>query len=236
MTTHSMNHQQALDSYATERYLLGQMTAEELGAFEDHYAGCAECLKAVNFGMEFLEAGRQVALEDYPAKRTVEPVPSWRERILAAGSGWLRPVPALAFALLLCFGGIVYQATTIHSQKQKIASLQELKPEFRSVLTGVAHGAGDANLVEAPRNAVITLAIEYHRSGEYVSYVARVISENGEVKRRVALPDVPGDMANIAVPPNSLQPGRYELVITGVTADGNEKEVGRRSFRLTTTG
>ena len=234
MRTHSMNHQQALDEHATERYLLREMTAEERRAFEEHYLDCAECLEAVTFGTEFLEAGGEVALQDH-VKQTAQPVPSWREGFLAAVSGWLRPVPALAFALLLCFGGITYQANTIHNQKEKIASLQELKPEFRLVLTGIAHGAGEANLVQAPRGAVITLALEYHRSGEYVSYLARVISETGEVKQVIALPNAQGAMANIAVPPNSLQPGRYDLVITGVTADGNEKEVGRNSFRLTNT-
>lgn len=234
MRTHSMNHQQALNEHATERYLLREMNAEERRAFEEHYLDCAECLEAVTFGTEFLEAGREVVLQDH-LEQAVEPVPSWRERLLPAVAGWLRPVPALAFALLLCFGGITYQATMIHTQRETIASLKELKPEFRLVLTGVAHGAGEANLVQAPRGAVITLALEYHRSGEYVSYFARVISENGEVKQRIALPNEQGAMANIAVPPNSLHPGRYDLVITGVTADGDEKEVGRNSFRLTIT-
>ncbi|MGE5322583.1 MAG: hypothetical protein ACM3SW_06965, partial [Actinomycetota bacterium] len=210
MTTHAMNHQQALDEHATERYLLREMTAEERRAFEEHYLDCAECLEAVTFGTEFMDAGHEVALEQ-KHELAAQPVPSWRERLLPAVSGWLRPVPALAFALLLCFGGIAYQATTIHRQQEKIASLQGLRPEYRFVLTGIAHGAGESNLVQVPQGAVITLGVEYNRSGEYVSYVARVISETGTVKQRIALPNVPGDMANIAVPPNSLQPGRYEL-------------------------
>lgn len=229
MRTHTMNHQQAIDEHATERYLLREMTAEERRAFEEHYLDCAECLEAVTFGVEFLEAGHDVVHEQ--AQEIVNPpVPSGRSRFLPAISGWLRPVPALAFALVLC-SVIGYQGFQIHDLKnQKEAKVA--RPEIRFMLTGVAHGAGEANLVQVPRDSVLSLGINYNRSGEYVSYRAEVVGESGMVKQSIALPDIAGTQANVAVLPGTLQDGQYQLIVFGRTADGTEKEVGREAFVL----
>jgi hypothetical protein len=223
-----MNHQQALAEHATERYLLREMTAEERHIFEEHYLECAECLEAVTFGTEFLEAGRQVAAE--MAQRSSVPVPSWRERLMPVVSGWLRPAPALAFAVLLC-SIVTYQGVRIHQLKSE-QTMKVAGPEFRYVLTGIAHGAGEAKMVEVPRDVVVSLGVEYGRSGDYVSYRAQVMNEAGSIKQAVDLPDLPGNMANVALLPGNLGEGEYKLIILGRTADGSEKEVGRGAFIL----
>lgn len=230
MTTHFMNHQQALEQHATERYLLREMAPQERHAFEEHYLECAECLEAVTFGTDFLEAGRQVAKEMKQHERNVVCVVSWRERLAPVLSGWLRPASALVFAVLLC-SIIAYQGLQIHQLKNE-QTTKVARPEFRSVLTGIAHGAGEAKLVEVPRNAVVSLGIEYDRSGDYVSYRAQVQNEAGSIRQSIDLPDTPGDMANVALLPGNLNEGEYTLIILGRTADGSEKEVGRRAFNL----
>ena len=58
-----MNHQDAENTNATERYLLRQMTDEERMAFEEHYLNCAQCLEAITFGADFLDAGRELVEE-----------------------------------------------------------------------------------------------------------------------------------------------------------------------------
>jgi hypothetical protein len=233
MRTHAMNHQQAIDEHATERYLLREMTPHERRAFEEHYLECAECLEAVTFGAEFLDAGREVVREE--KQELASPaVTSWRERLLPALSGWLRPAPVLAFALVLAIAGIGYQGFRIH----RLISLQEAKvarPEFRYMLTGIAHGGSEAKLVQVPRDSIVSLQVEYNRSGEYVSYRAAVVSESGTLKQSITLPDIAGDMANVAVLPGILQNGNYQLIIFGRTADGAEKEVGRGAFVLDAT-
>jgi Putative zinc-finger len=229
MTTQSMNHKQAVETMAAERYLLGEMTGEQRLAFEEHYVDCAECLESVMFGSEFLDAGREVALEQ--SSRAAAPVPTWRERLLAVGSSFLRPAPALAFALLLCLTG--YQTFRIYQLKNE-GGAKVATAEFRYVLTGVAHGAGDAKLVQAPRDAVVSLGLEYNRGGEYLSYRAQIMGETGAIKQSVALPNTPGNMATIALMPGSLPDGDYTMLILGKTADGHEQEVGHGSFRLQT--
>jgi hypothetical protein len=164
------------------------------------------------------------------AERATVRVPSWHERLMPAVFGWLRPAPALAFAILLC-SVVTYQGVRIHQLKNE-QTMKVARPEFRSMLTGIAHGAGEAKLVEVPRDAVVSLGVEYGRSGDYVSYRAQVVNEAGSIRQAVDLPDLPGNMANVALLPGNLGEGEYKLIILGRTADGTEKEVGRGAFIL----
>src|SRR5690348_16134936 len=69
MTLHSMNHQQALDSMAVERYVLNEMTATDRQAFEEHYFNCPECLEAITYASDFLEVGREYVQEEVKTTR-----------------------------------------------------------------------------------------------------------------------------------------------------------------------
>jgi hypothetical protein len=58
------------------------------------------------------------------------------------------------------------------------------------------------------------------------------VNEAGSIRQAVDLPDLPGNMANVALLPGNLGEGEYKLIILGRTADGTEKEVGRGAFIL----
>lgn len=231
MTTQSMNHQQALDTMAAERYLLREMTAEERRLFEEHYLECAECLEAVTFGTDFLEAGREVAREQKHARAT-PPLPSWRERLLAT---WLRPVPALAFALLLCLVGIGYQINTIHYQQQTIAGLQGLRPEFRFVVRGVARDVRDQTLITVRRNTQLSVKAEFMPGGEFIPYRADILSQSNEVKYSLPLSVGPNDdSATFSIPAEALGAGTYTLIIRQQSRNGSSKDLEKHFvLRLT---
>src|SRR6185437_12077604 len=103
MTLNSMNHQQAIDSMAVERYVLGEMTATDRQAFEEHYFSCPECLEAITFASDFLEAGREYVGEPSP-EPVIVPTPTWYNRIFST-SWWFSPVPAFASAVFLVLLG-----------------------------------------------------------------------------------------------------------------------------------
>ena len=42
-----MTHQRAVESMASERYLLGEMSDEERDLFEEHYFECSECAEDI---------------------------------------------------------------------------------------------------------------------------------------------------------------------------------------------
>jgi hypothetical protein len=221
-----MNHKEAVNSLAVERYLLGELKDEERAAFEEHYLNCAECLDAVTFGDEFMEAAQPVARElAMAAKSGHAPV---REREPGSFFGRLLAgfrSPALAWAMAFVLGAVA----TYQGFRQE----KEVHPETRSILTGISHGTGEAKLVRTSRDNILSLGVEYSRSGDFLSYKAQILSESGKVIHTIALPgNETGNMASIAFLAKTLGPGRYSVVIKGKTVDGEEKEVGRGVFTL----
>jgi len=98
-----MNHQEAENTKATERYLLREMTNEERMAFEDHYLDCAECLEAVTFGADFLDSGHELAEEKGVQQSVALP---WYRRTFSALRPMLKPAPAIALNSRSCPGRI----------------------------------------------------------------------------------------------------------------------------------
>ena len=231
MTTHFMNHQQALEQHATERYLLREMTAEERHTFEEHYLECAECLEAVTFGTEFLEAGREVAREMRQGEHNTVHVASWRERLMPVLSGWLRPAPALVFALLLCFVGLsVYQMVVLEKQKNTIAQLKAPRQEFRFQLREQSRSAGNIQVVRVPREGQLQLVVEFTPNPKFSAYGAEIVADSKVISSlRSETTTTP---MTVSIPAQALAPGRYTVVIMGFGKHGAKRETGNGIFEL----
>ena len=99
-----MDHADATARQTSERYLLGELNAEETSAFEEHYFECPLCADDVRAGMAFFEGGRRLVREAREQERPVAPVaqidrhPRWRRWIPAAAAAifaYLTMVPVL---------------------------------------------------------------------------------------------------------------------------------------------
>jgi len=55
-----MDHSQAIETQAAERYLLGELSASEAEDFEQHYFECTDCAEAVESGGVFIANARAV--------------------------------------------------------------------------------------------------------------------------------------------------------------------------------
>jgi hypothetical protein len=215
MNDGAMTHEQAVKTEAAIRYLLKEMHDEECSAFEEHFVDCKECSDQVQAGLGLAAASREL-----PAFRT-------SGFFAALRASFRQPAFSFALALLaLTAGFIVYQQTII-------SELKAPGPESRYVLTGIAHGAGDANLIRVARNSILSLTVEYRPDGEFVSYQMQMSEASGKVKHLVPLPaSQTGDKATIAVPAGALAAGSYTMVVQGRTSDGTVKELGHGTFEL----
>ena len=91
-----MNHQEAVSSHATERYLLEEMTEVEKFAFEDHYFDCAECaddVRAAALMREGVKEGMLGAVAPAPVS-TAEPADEQKRGIIHAMPQRSSTVPA----------------------------------------------------------------------------------------------------------------------------------------------
>src|SRR6185312_8464740 len=167
MTSQLMNHDEALKTLATERYLLQEMNDEQRRDFEEHYLGCPECFEAVIFGSDFVTEMRNVPL---PA-----PAPGFREKLARFFASLMRPAPALAFAALLALVGLsAYQATVINHQQKLLAIAQAPKQEFRFVIRGQSRSRTSANVITLKRSDNLSLRLEFDPVSDLISSKAEL--------------------------------------------------------------
>lgn len=220
MSTRMINHDEAVKDLMAERYLLGELNTADREAYEQHFFSCDACFEQVKVGTEFVTHLRHIGTEDPQAPV----VPGFMSRLMANAR---QPLTITMFGFLVFASGLAIR------QSSEISHLKEPRAEIRSVLTGIAHGSSDANLIKVSRNSALSLNVEYMPKGEFISYRAQILSSSGKALHAVALPETQvGTTASIALPADALRPGQYSIVVFGRRSDGTQEEVGRGVFEL----
>ena len=99
-----MDHGEALQQMAAERYLLNELTPDAREAFEAHFFECSECALDLRAGAAFVEEAKTQLPEI--AGPSPAPVPSKPKVKREWWLGWLQPAfAAPAFATLLVIIG-----------------------------------------------------------------------------------------------------------------------------------
>src|SRR3974390_2810788 len=100
-----MDHQEAIETKAAERYLINEMTPELREAFEEHAFDCPECSLDLRAGAAFIRVAR-IELPNLPttgaSASDSAPLKGGARKTFL--SEWLRPafvVPAFAALLLV---------------------------------------------------------------------------------------------------------------------------------------
>lgn len=104
-----MDHNIASETYAAERYLLGEMSAEERSDFEEHFAGCRVCGEDVHVGSVFIANAKALFREESrQASPTKKKARQWRELLKRDWNAWFRlpvTIPALSALALAAVAG-----------------------------------------------------------------------------------------------------------------------------------
>lgn len=227
-----MNHQEAENTKATERYLLREMTDQERQAFEDHYLDCPECLESVTFGADFLDAGRELAREGVIDQRIqqVDAVP---------GRSWLaflkpvwQPVPVMALALAACLAVLgIYQQTRIANQQKVIAELKAPRQEVRYVISSGQRMGSEA--VVLSRNERLSFLINFVPKHEFTSYRAEITGAGLANGYSIPVSASESDYSvTVSLPAAALVGGEYEVRFWGRTQAGDETKLASGSLEV----
>src|SRR5215469_1948156 len=223
-----MDHSEASQMEAVERYVLGDLSVSEVEEFERHFFDCPQCseeLRALamlrdNARAVFIEqslapiAASEPASQSEPAKQPERAVRArwWNFRI------W---VPAMAMVALAVLGG--YEVG-----EHRSAAAPQTVAEFPLY----AAARGEETVIAPPAGAQFyTLYLDKTWDRDFPSYHAAFVtsgSQNGSesFSLEVAAP-APGQAIHILVPVGELRAGRYTLVIS---AGGSE--IARYPFAL----
>jgi hypothetical protein len=220
-----MDHDGVVRQKLTERYLLGELDDLARQEFEEHYFDCPDCAVDVRAGALFVEQSKVVLAE--------EPVPAGLPMTAPMPTklgwfAWLRPAfAAPALALLLAVIG--YQNLVTYPRLQQASNRPRVLP-FASVNVGT-WGSGGQTISTAPGEGFL-LFVRIPPDG-YPSHTADLYNPAGKLEWSLSIPASSAqDQWPVQVPGAKREAGTYILIVRGVAAAGESKEVGRASFEL----
>lgn len=211
-----MDHAEATATYATDRYLLDELSAAEADAFEQHFFDCVECADDLRIGMRIMNGGRDLA------RRSAAPVeaPVVRIEERRARRAWMpAAVGAMAAALVLLIG-----APLLMRERAEAPSI-EAGSTYTFAL-GESRGEADVPTLDGPS---IALAKDIPLDPPYASYVVRFQQAGGKIQLQAPLePRRDGEPTSIHA--RHLPAGRYDLVIIGIGPAGRETVISSNAF------
>lgn len=197
-----MEHNEAIDTYAAEGYLLGELSDAERTAFELHFADCDTCFADVKDALRFTTVLPQVVETDVPAQ------PVW---------------PIVKFALVAAVA-VVVTASLDH-----IVRVKPLRTDLASVRTELAkereprvvpvYAIGDMRDEIKTINGRAPYTLEFVISFDHPSpqYTYAVVDAHGKVwiKGQATAEDAKKAI-DVHIPGGALPPGDYSLLVTGI--------------------
>ena len=201
-----MDHNEAQQSHAVERYLLNEMTGGERDGFEEHYFDCRLCAEDVTEGVKLVAAGRRVALNS----RNVVPMPR----------RWTAWLPAVAAAALVII------AVGIGVPRRSSPSL-EIARDY-SVEFSASRGTELQPLEIDHKNPLLFVPIPDEPKFPSYKILIRDSSKNELMSVSVDAKDA---KEQVPVLPRSLPTGSYVLAVEGVR-EGNHTEIAVRELAV----
>lgn len=205
-----MTHEQALSTFASERYLLDEMTEPERETFEEHYFSCPDCADDVRAGAVMQEGARAGLMQERAAGSNVRELSSSRgSQTRSAARRWYQSaaIPWAAAATLAVVAG--YQ-TFVSTPGRALNEAVALAPV---TLRPASRGQEPRVAVSRASNAV-TLAVDVSSavSGGELAFSLRDAGGTIVMSGRAQTPQA-GAPLLLLVPASGLVAGRYTLLI-----------------------
>ncbi|MEP6962522.1 MAG: hypothetical protein ABI995_10600 [Acidobacteriota bacterium] len=221
-----MDHDEAIQSLATERYLLSEMNPAERDSFEEHYFDCPICAQDVRVASQFLQDAKEVWAGERPAAPVTKPEPekqsSWN------WLSWLQPqfaAPAIATLLVVAgigtIGSLNLRRQLADATSPRIVTATTLRPETRGEPVTLAAGSPIVVQFDLPDTA----APGVHYSIQSAAGDA-VFHMNGGPERA-------GERVTLSIPRLEIPAGRYALIVTNTASGNRETEIARFPLNVT---
>jgi hypothetical protein len=229
-----MDHSEAVQQMATERFLLDELTPEERDEFEAHLFDCPECALDLRAGAAFVDEAKiqlPQLIANSPAAAPVKLKKTKRDS--KPWFSWRPAFAALAFASMLVIG---YQNLVTFPALRNAANQPRLLP------WAPLHGntRGGQLTITADRKHGVALPVDLSgslTSVTYSSYAVDLLDPQGKViwSDAVAAPsenDGAGQSLSVEIPGAALGNGQYTIVVSGIAPHGERTPINRYVFEI----
>ena len=225
-----MEHSEALERNAVERYLLGELTGSQRDAFEEHYFGCTECATEVKAAAAFIDNAREAMRRAAEARVVQQPHPAPRSWWL----GWLRPAFAVSAVAVLAATVAYQNLVTIPQIRHDLRANVAQPLSTLSLVTSGARGAGDKAEIAVRPDSSFGIFVDIPASDRFTSYACEIRTAEGQRRFSINVSAAQAkDAVELLIPGATLSAGKYEVVVLGNGAAGGTpagEEVARYAF------
>jgi len=211
-----MEHSEAQNTGAAERYVLGDLSVSEVEEFERHFFDCPQCSEELRT-LSILQENARVVFMEQESAPSPQIVPAVLESKPAKTSWFSFNIwaPAAAMIAIAVFGGF------------ELGHREAGAPQSINSFPIYAAKRGGMKTTVAPRADAKFFTIYMDRTWDrdYASYRVVVRDDGGSQEERVSMPlaaPAQGATIQILFPENALKPGKYVLTILGKDGAGNE--------------
>ncbi len=203
-----MDHAEAVQTQAAEKYLLGEFSAAQQDEFAEHFFDCEECAREVRLTSLFMDTTRRVLATDHVAepRSTVKP---WKSQLHLA-----RYSIAASIALLAI---LLYQNAVMIPRLRSASAPQALA--FFSMTSMGSRSAGET-VITPVRGKPFILLLDIPSHENISEFRCEILGTDG---RKVVSIDVSEALAKktvpLLVPASALSPGAYTFTISGRSKD-----------------
>ena len=210
-----MDHYQATELTAVEKYLLDELTPGERDDFEEHFFDCQECAIDLRSTAAFMAAAKkEFQANPVPKPRGATNGKSFFASLWPSALVW----SALAASLLV----VAYQNLVVFPRfATEIAGLKapELLPSI-SLVGGNSRG-GQIPAAEVGAARPFLLQLDIPTQDRFSSYTCLLYSPSGTLAWRVEVSAQSAkDTVSMRVPSADRQSGEYTLTVQGNTGQG----------------
>jgi hypothetical protein len=203
-----MDHAQAIQTQAAEKYLLGEFSATQQEEFAEHFFDCEECAKDVRLTALFMDTAKRVMAADLGDKPNLT--------VKKSSSGWHSAWYAVAASIAL-LAVILYQNVVTIPKLRSFAAPQAL--EYFSIAGMGSRGTAQTVVTPSHERPFILLAdIPSHENID--QYRCEILNGDGktvlsiDVTEALARKTVP-----LLIPASTLSRGTYSFAISGRTKE-----------------
>lgn len=238
MGAKSMNHNEAVEQMAVERYLLGELDSDAREDFEEHMFGCPECALDARVATVFIDEAKTQLGELAPSQPEVKRAAK-SENGRTHWFSWFRPAFAIpVFAALVLMIG--YQNLVTFPALREAANQPIVAPV--AALSGATRGdmrrtvaADRAHGIAVPVDVPLDPAI-----GTFTSYSFKLDDPQGKLVWSEVIP-APGQKSNgdlqfsVILHGTMLKEGTYSVSVSGIGEHGENTPIEHYVFDVTLT-
>jgi hypothetical protein len=211
-----MDHAEAVQMLATEKYLLGECSAAQQDEFAEHFFDCEECAHDLRLTSLFMDTSKRVMANDLVVKPPT--------KVKGSPSRW-QPAWYATAASIALFAVILYQNVLTIPRLRRFAAPQAL--EYFSIANMGSRGANQT-IVTPSHDQPFILLVDIPPHENIDQYRCGILDPNGKIVLSI---DVSEALARktvpLLIPPSRLSRGSYSFTISGrakETADFTQLE------------